>query len=235
MIIRTSSVKSVDVHAKATKRNTNNGIRLFNQLLQLMSLSVLSYTNAEAMAFLPELAKLRIEVFREYPYLYEGNLEYELAYLASFVHTSEVVLVVAFDGKNVVGVSTGMPLSGQPDEVQQPWMAAEQPISDVFYLSESVLKKEWRGQGIGVRFFEERERWARHLGFSYAAFCAVIRPADDPWKPEGYVPLDAFWQHRGYQRMEGYVCQMRWQMIYETAETNKALQFWRKDLRLDYP
>lgn len=200
-----------------------------------MSVLIKTCTNAEAVAFLPRLAELRIAVFREYPYLYEGNMAYEMEYLHSFLHVRDVVLVVALDGDRVVGVSTGMPLSGQPQGVQQPWIAAGENLSDIFYLSESVLQKEYRGQGIGVRFFEERENWARQLGFAHTAFCAVIRPQDDSWRPRGYVPLDAFWHHRGYRRKEGYICQMSWQMVYETEETEKSLQFWSKDLLLDKP
>ena len=200
-----------------------------------MSVCIKTCTNEEAAAFLPRLAELRIAVFREYPYLYEGNMAYEMEYLHSFLHVRDVVLVVALDGDRVVGVSTGMPLSGQPLLVQQPWVTAGESISDIFYLSESVLQKEYRGQGIGVRFFEEREAWARQLGFVRTAFCAVIRPPDDPWRPVDYVPLDAFWHNRGYQPKKGTICQMSWQMVYETEETEKSLQFWSKDLLLDKP
>jgi hypothetical protein len=35
----------------------------------------------DVLAHLPDIARLRIEVFREYPYLYDGDRAYEERYL----------------------------------------------------------------------------------------------------------------------------------------------------------
>ena len=45
-------------------------------------------------AFLPELARLRIRVFREYPYLYEGSAAYEEKYLKTYANVPESVMVL---------------------------------------------------------------------------------------------------------------------------------------------
>ena len=42
-----------------------------------MNISVKRFSGTEAQPYLPDLARLRIEVFREFPYLYDGNLDYE--------------------------------------------------------------------------------------------------------------------------------------------------------------
>ena len=53
-------------------------------------------------------------------------------------------------------------------------------------------------------FFDRREAQARSLGrFTHSAFCAVVRPPDHPLRPKDYVPLDAFWGRRGYDRADG--------------------------------
>ena len=48
-------------------------------------------------AFLPELARLRIRVFREYPYLYEGSAAYEEKYLKTYANVPESVMVLVWD------------------------------------------------------------------------------------------------------------------------------------------
>ena len=68
-----------------------------------------------ARAVLPAVAALRIEVFREYPYLYEGSRDYEERYLAPYA-TGRSVIVVARDGDDVVGASTALPLLDHSDD-----------------------------------------------------------------------------------------------------------------------
>ena len=67
-------------------------------------------------AFLPELARLRIRVFREYPYLYEGSAAYEEKYLKTYANVPESVMVLVWDGGRVVGASSGLPLEVETPE-----------------------------------------------------------------------------------------------------------------------
>ena len=48
------------------------------------TLDVRSLTGADILPILPDLARLRIVVFRDWPYLYDGTLDYEEKYLATF-------------------------------------------------------------------------------------------------------------------------------------------------------
>ncbi|MCB0633390.1 MAG: GNAT family N-acetyltransferase [Saprospiraceae bacterium] len=193
-----------------------------------MAISVRSFTGATAREYKKDLARLRIAVFREYPYLYDGTLAYEEKYLDTFMQAPENIIVVAFDGDQVVGVSTGIPMKNEPEAISKAWEAAGYEIDKIFYLSESVLLKTYRGRGIGGRFFEERERWARSLHYETATFCGVIRPHDHPAKPADFIPLDAFWQKRGYERKDGFTCTMSWKEVGEMEESGKELQFWSK-------
>jgi GNAT superfamily N-acetyltransferase len=94
-----------------------------------------------------------------------------------------------------------------------------------------VLLKGYRGRGIGHGFFDEREKHARSFGtYSHASFCSVVRPANHPLRPADYVPLDAFWRKRGFEKMEGMVGSFAWLDIGETRKTEKPMQFWIKAL-----
>ncbi len=182
-------------------------------------------------AHLPAIARLRIVVFREWPYLYDGDEAYERRYLERYVEEPRAVVVGAFDGDELVGASTALPLSAEPPELTEPVAKAGLDVAKTFYFGESVLLRPYRGRGLGVRFFEEREDHARRFGtYTHACFCGVIRDPADPRKPADYVPLDAFWTKRGYRKLEGAIGTIAWKEIGETEETPKRLQFWYKAL-----
>ena len=61
--------------------------------------------------WLDAVAALRIAVFAEWPYLYRGDAAYERGYLARYAASPRSVLVLARDGEEVVGASTGIPLA----------------------------------------------------------------------------------------------------------------------------
>lgn len=187
-------------------------------------------TGAALEAALDDVAALRIEVFRAFPYLYDGDLAYERDYLQAYRSSTGAVLVGAFDGDRLIGASTGTPLSDHADDFAAAFSDARLNLNDIFYCAESVLLPDYRGQGVGHRFFDLRETHARALGFGKVAFCAVQRPADHPDRPKGYAPLDPFWTARGYRKLDGVVAQFSWKDLGELTETAKPLQFWIRDL-----
>ena len=182
-------------------------------------------------AALPALARLRIEVFRDWPYLYDGTLEYEQKYLEKFAASEGAVIVAAIDGDDIVGVATGAPMIHHAEEFAAPFEAAGYDITNIFYLGESVLRAIYRGRGIGHAFFDEREAHARSLGgFESVAFCGVIRPSGHPKMPAGYRPLDDFWTKRGYRKMDGMIAEFGWKDIGDSEQTKKPMQFWMRKL-----
>ncbi|WP_194093697.1 GNAT family N-acetyltransferase [Marivivens aquimaris] len=179
---------------------------------------------------LDDLARLRIAVFAEWPYLYDGDMDYERKYVATYRDAEEAILVAAKDGDRIVGVATGTPMEDHADDFAAPFAVTGIPLAEIFYCAESVLLPEYRGQGAGHAFFDAREAKARALGRKYAAFCGVMRPADHPDRPKGYRPLDAFWTKRGYKKLDGVVARFRWKDHRDTEQTEKPLQFWMREL-----
>lgn len=187
-------------------------------------------TGAAIERYLDALAALRIGVFREYPYLYDGSLAYEHEYLASYAGSPDSLVVVACDGDRVVGASTALPLTLHSDDVVPPLARAGYDPASVYYFGESVLEPAYRGRGLGSRFFEERERRARELGFAVATFCAVERPADHPQRPASYRPPGALWRRHGFERRPDIVGTFAWRDVGDTEETAKPMVFWVKAL-----
>ena len=188
------------------------------------------HSGAALLPYIPELARLRIEVFRDFPYLYDGTLEYEQKYLQTYIDNPESVIVLALDDKQVVGASTAIPMKDETPELQKPFIEHGYDLNQVFYCSESVLNKAYRGLGIGVRFFEEREAHAAELGgFEHITFCCVERPIDHPRRPADYVPLDKFWNKRGYVKHPELQTRYVWKDIDDEEETPKLMTFWLKE------
>jgi GNAT superfamily N-acetyltransferase len=195
-----------------------------------MSLRIEPIARGALDAALPELARLRIAVFADWPYLYDGDLAYEERYLAAYRDSPGAVVVGAWDGERLVGAATGAPMEDHADDFAAALAGSGLPIEAIFYCAESVLLPEYRGRGAGHRFFDLREAHARALGRSHAVFCSVIRPADHPMRPAGYRPLDPFWRARGYAPLEGAVARFAWRDHGEAAETEKPLQVWIRRL-----
>jgi GNAT superfamily N-acetyltransferase len=182
---------------------------------------------------LGDVARLRIEVFRAWPYLYDGDAAYEEAYLQTYRESADAILVGAFDGDRLVGASTGTPMQDHAEDFAAAFADQDMPLSDIFYCAESVLLPDYRGQGIGHAFFDAREEHARALGHRYSAFCGVQRPKGHPLRPDDYQPLDPFWRKRGYVPLEGAVAQFVWKDIDQEGETDHPLQFWMRRLQPD--
>ena len=191
------------------------------------------FCGAQLGDYLATVARLRIAVFRDFPYLYDGTMAYEQTYLQTYVRCPQAVVVVAFAGDEVVGCATGIPLAFAEDAFKRPFVEQGYDPAQIFYCAESVLRPEYRGQGIGVRFFEEREAYAQSLGgFAWTSFCSVVRPPEHPLRPAEYEPLDRFWEKRGYRKHPELSASYSWKDLDQKAETSKRLEFWLKSTRL---
>ncbi|MBO0343760.1 GNAT family N-acetyltransferase [Roseibium limicola] len=195
-----------------------------------MSVEIRILTGDALSEALEDLARLRIEVFRAWPYLYEGSMDYEKGYIERYEKTSGAVIVGAFSDGRLVGAATGEPLEAEVIQFRGPFEDKGLNPATIFYMAESVLLPDFRGQGIGHRFFDEREAHARKLGFTEAAFCAVIRPDNHPLKPDDYQPLDPFWKKRGYDKLNGVRVHFPWKDVGEADETEKPMQVWMREL-----
>ena len=181
-----------------------------------------------ALPYLQELGRLRIAVFYEFPYLYEGSLAYEQEYLQVYTSQENSIIFGLQNEEKWIGATTGMPLIHESENIQKPFLDAKIPLEEVFYFGESVLLPEFRGLGYGHRFFDVRESYARQLGYKYTAFCSVERPQDHPLRPLDYRPNDAFWTKRGYIKHPELTCEMSWLDRDEQQESSKTLTFWLK-------
>jgi len=196
-----------------------------------VSLTFATLSGAALTARLDALASLRIRVFRDWPYLSDGDAAYEARFLANFAASPGALVVAACRaGGEAVGIATCQPAREAGAKLRASFQAAGLDENQLCYFGESVLLPEYRGQGVGLRFFEEREAQARRLGLTIAAFCAVVRNENDPRRPGDYQPLDSFWRNRGYEARPDISTIMHWREVGDTRETPHVLSFWIKKL-----
>lgn len=196
----------------------------------MQNLIITRLRGEEIKPYIPDLAALRIKIFREFPYLYAGDLEYEKNYLKTYTDCKESILVIVRDGPQIVGASTAIPFKFEVPELQKPFIDAKIPIDNIYYFGESLLLSQYRRSGIGYRFFHERETVARMSNYQFTAFSAIDRPEDHPRRPADWMPLSSFWQRLGYVRHPELIAQVSWQDLDETQPSPKPMVFWMKPL-----
>jgi GNAT superfamily N-acetyltransferase len=187
--------------------------------------------SAEALAaVLDDVARLRLSVFADWPYLYDGHLDYERDYLRTYQNHSGSLLVGAFDGDRLVGASTSSVMEDHADAFGEPLRDLGVPLTAIVYGAESVILPAYRGHGLGHRFFDLREAHAAQLGRSHVGFFSVLRAADHPRRPATFRTNDAFWQGRGYAPQPGITATFDWRDLGDAEESPKTLQFWMRAL-----
>jgi GNAT superfamily N-acetyltransferase len=194
-----------------------------------MALSLHNLHGSDITPYLDDIGALRIAVFRDYPYLYDGTLEYEREYLQSYVLCPSSLVTLVLDEGRVVGATTCMPMNDESPELQTAFSAAGYDLASICYFGESILLPEYRGRGLGKAFFQRREAHAQQLGGMHiTAFCAVDRPIEHPRRPANYVPLNGLWEKQGYTQHPELQCEFIWKEIDEATESPKSLTFWLK-------
>ena len=193
-------------------------------------LTVRALQGADLEAALDDVARLRIAVFRDWPYLYDGTLAYERAYLATYRDNPGALLVGAFDGDQLIGASTSTKMEDHAEAFSAPFTSVGIDFTDILYGAESVVLPPFRGLGLGHRFFELREAHARALGRGYVAFASVKRPDTHPLRPATFRTNHAFWTSQGYAPLPGVLAEFGWKDVGDGAETIKTLQFWMRKL-----
>ena len=194
-------------------------------------MEIKEFAGLEAKKYLTELALLRINIFREYPYLYDGNIESELLSLQRYLRSDNFSLFVVFDNGKPVGMNTCLPLAAENLLIRQPFIDQNIDTNKYFYVAESLLLEPYRNKGIGKKLLHLCENKAIKLqGIEFTCFCTVLREKNHPAKPSDYIELDGFCEKLGYHRQENLRAKLSWREINHEYETPKSMVFWTKPI-----
>ena len=196
--------------------------------MMLTDIHVRSFTGSGLKPYLHSVAKLRMEVFREYPYFEEPDLEREVQTLRKIFSHRESIGVLIMDNTTIVGASIGYPLALEDSSLLKPFKERRVDINTYYTFGDSVLLKAYRGRGIGHHFFDAREAHVSQYK-KYKQICFFV-PEHTETAPKDYIPLADFWRKRGYvphPEMKGF---LSWKTVGEAHATEKQMVYWLKEL-----
>lgn len=179
---------------------------------------------------LDDLATLRLDIFPEYPYLYQGQRNDELAYLGTYAEAPDACVILAYDGLTVIGAATGMPLIHEDAQMLDAFIGATFPLDEVYYVGELLFLPAYRNCGLGRKLLDRLESHLRSLNHYRKLTCATVeRPDDHPLRPRDYIPITKFLARTGFVRLPGVTTHFTWQET-DGVKRDHPMQFWSKEL-----
>lgn len=187
-------------------------------------------TGAAIAGCLEAIATLRLDIFREYPYLYNGRRQGELEYLAGYAVQTDARAILARDGGNVVGAATGIPLAREGEQMVAPFSDTVYPVEELYYVGELLLYPAYRNRGMGAELLASLEQQVRTMGIYRWLTCATVeRPVDHPLRTPDYVPITRFLARTGFVILPGVTTSFAWEET-DGARREHTMQFWLKEL-----
>ncbi len=199
--------------------------------MMMTDIHIRSFTGPGLKPYLHAIAKLRMEVFTEYPYFEDPDLTREMEHLRQICANKETIGVLIFDNTTLVGVSLGCPMISEEAAVQKPFLERRLDINAYYFFGDSALLKPYRGRGIGRHFFDTRETHILQFKkFKHICFCVPDCGELDPNRPKDYIPLNDFWRKRGYVHHPEIKCTLSWKRIGEPGPGKIPMSFWIKQV-----
>jgi len=187
-------------------------------------------TGAPITDALDDLATLRLDIFPEYPYLYQGKKKDELTYLATYAEAPDACVILAYDGLTVIGAATGMPFIHEDAQMIDAFAGTTFPLNEVYYVGELLFRPAYRNCGLGQKLLDRLESHIRSLSRYRRLTCATVeRPDDHPLRPRDYIPITRFLARTGFARISGVTTSFMWRDT-DGVKRDHSMQFWIKDL-----
>lgn len=188
----------------------------------------------EITPYVKEITDIAIDVYKEYPYLYEGTVEEYFPFIEHYSHSNFGIACLLFDGEKPVGVAIGMPLVEMRERYKLPLMSArpDENFAEIYYLGEFLLLNQYRSQGYGKKMYLKLEDLVRaNPDFSKLCFCKIVEWDYHPLMPKDYKSMDGFWSKRDYLMCDDITVSVYWNEVGTNEETIHHLVYWIKDLR----
>lgn len=195
-----------------------------------MAITTKKVLSKDIRPYIDDLANLRITIFKEYPYLYKGEMEYEQEYLSVYADSADSVAILAFDDDRLIGAVTAIPMQDEMDELSTPIREAGLALDKTFYIGELLFLPEYRGVRHGSGLARQIEEHIRNLGsFTHLTCATVMRPSHHPLKPGWHLPIDYFLACLGFEKMNGVVGSLDWPELDGTSIPH-LMQYWIKEI-----
>jgi GNAT superfamily N-acetyltransferase len=170
------------------------------------------------------LGEFRIQIFREYPYLYDGSIEYERTYLRRYLMAPESLCLILEDALGIVGACTGIPLACEDSEFQNAFVGENK--EEVYYIGEVMLRADSRGKKLGSSLMSTALDLIDSNKFKKISLCTVDRGLNHPREPLSYSPPDYLWKKYGFEKSGNLMAYLDWKDVGQDVDTRKPLNIW---------
>lgn len=200
-----------------------------------MNIKIRAFFGKDIADWIDSMAKLRISEFKEFPYLYSGNMNIEKDYLSCYAKDEHGLFLIAFDGNKVIGVASGIPLAKSTETVPgalEIFNKNNVNTKDFYYFGEFIVCPQYRNKGIFSKLFFEECELVKKLGYKNACLMTVDREKDHPSKPLDYRNTDEIWAKFGFEKTN-YRLTQQWPTIMPdgtVVNIQHSLSFWIKEL-----
>lgn len=202
-----------------------------------MNVKIKILVGKETYRYCDLISQMRLDAFQEYPYLYNGNMNYEKEeeYVRQYSKDNKSTLAIATIDEKIIAIITGIPLVSDSEIVSDARTAfSENGINseDYYYLGEFITLPEYQGKGIANKLLLAQQELLKKWRFKYACLATVIRPTNHPLRPVNYKPTDDIWQKWGF-RKNSIVLKHSWPTIQPDGTVKQEineLQFWVNQL-----
>lgn len=175
----------------------------------------------------------RIKYFREFPYLYEGNIDYEQAYLNNYIKGKDSVILCIEVEKEPIAIASGTSLMSEMDITTRSMQELSNliPVESTAYLGEIIISEAYRGKGLSKTIISQLENHFKNLNYTHTCFLTVVRN-NHPLEPKNYIKPSVFWIANGYTKT--FVSSsFHWPCIQENGkiiECENEMIYWVKSL-----
>ncbi|HLC06649.1 MAG TPA: GNAT family N-acetyltransferase [Candidatus Babeliales bacterium] len=198
--------------------------------------SIKVLTQDELKTLLPFVAQLRVNIFRNYPYLYDGNIAEEMDNLEKYAQHNNSALAIAYYNENPVGFLCGSDLIHYSvhfeNSVADLFKGVDLNIENYYYCADIIILPEHRGKYLAPQLFDAIENYAQQKG--YTACCFITEHHENhPLKPRDHKSLVPLWNSLNYKK-SALITYASWQ-THQVDGTIKLEQhpliFWLKNLK----
>lgn len=136
-------------------------------------------TTEEKLRLLNYFAALRIVFFRDYPYLYSGDFNYEKDYLNYYIADQSAVFLTASLNSNIIGFCSGasfLSMGNAFGNVLEKFSAKGYLPKDLYYLGEIIVKDNFANRILSKQLFKRMLSYSLELNFKGITFCNTLEP-----------------------------------------------------------
>ncbi len=182
----------------------------------------------EIASHVKEIVQFVNKIYRNPPYFYNGDDAGYKAYLESFPNLGDVIVCLALENKEIIGIGVGLPMPNR-DSYLEPLLQHGYDLNHLFYLGEFGLMPEHQGKGIEATLYQKIEDHASSSGSTTKICFWEIESTTQ--NPSSYFPSDDFWKQLGFVRHPELNFQIFWTNIGATKESPHKAVYWMKSLK----